>query len=82
MGGSRGDRLAIAALVLVCLLRKADSQSEFRVACLATQVLKQLLCVALSLLRHAIINFVFLHNTGRLQAQRVGILQRVIALQS
>lgn len=51
MGGGRSDRLAIAALVLVCLLRKADSQSEcrcFRVACLATQVLKQLVFVALS----------------------------------
>lgn len=60
MGGSRGDRLAIAALVLVCLLRKADSQSEcqcFRVACLATQVLKQLVCVALSTTYTAACNY-------------------------
>ena len=38
MGGNRSHRLAIAALVLVCLLRTADSQSEcrcFRVVCLA-----------------------------------------------
>ena len=36
MGGNRSHRLAIAALVLVCLLRTADSQSEcrcFRVVC-------------------------------------------------